>query len=145
MSLSNATVTFLLLINSNRSLFFKSLILIKKPRSCRVSPGFEPADAGGSLPRNAALAQAYRVIPIKLRTLLVGIGSKREGNITNTEGLYFLYHIHQHWGSEKLISHIPCLQGFYGFRERTVKMESNHYFTSHDYRQVHRWAPVNRK
>ncbi len=24
---------------------------------------------------------------IKLRTLLVGIGSKREGNITNTEGL----------------------------------------------------------
>jgi hypothetical protein len=61
--------------------------LQKKPRSCRVSPGFEPASAGGSLPRNAALAQAYRVIPIKLRTLLICIGSKREGNITNTAGL----------------------------------------------------------
>jgi hypothetical protein len=35
----------------------------KTPRLCRVSPGFEPARAGGSLPRNAALAQAYRVIP----------------------------------------------------------------------------------
>jgi len=34
----------------------------KLPRLCRVSPGFEPAFAGGSLPRNAALAQAYRVI-----------------------------------------------------------------------------------
>lgn len=29
---------------------------------------------------------------IKLRTLLVGIGSKREGDITNKEGLYCLYH-----------------------------------------------------
>ena len=60
---------------------------IKRPRLCRVSPGFEPANAGGSLPRNAALAQAYRVISIKLRTLLICIGSKREGDITNTEGL----------------------------------------------------------
>jgi len=59
----------------------------KTPRLCRVSPGFEPASAGGSLPRNAALAQAYRVIPIKLRTLLICIGSKREGDITNTAGL----------------------------------------------------------
>jgi hypothetical protein len=59
---------------------------------CRVSPGFEPASAGGSLPRNAALAQAYRVIPIKLRILLIRIGSKREGDITNTEGLVVLYH-----------------------------------------------------
>ena len=67
---------------------------IKKPRLCRVSPGFEPASAGGSLPRNAALAQAYRVIPIKLRTLLICIGSKREGDITNTEGLSVLYHTH---------------------------------------------------
>jgi hypothetical protein len=56
------------------------------PRLCRVSPGFEPAKAGGSLPGNAALAQAYRVISIKLRTLVLGIGSEREGNITNTEG-----------------------------------------------------------
>ena len=59
----------------------------KTPRICRVSPGFEPANAGGSLPRNAALAQAYRVISIKLRILLLCIGSKREGNITNTAGL----------------------------------------------------------
>ncbi len=56
------------------------------PRLCRVLPGFEPASAGGSLLRNAALAQAYRVISIKLRTLLIGIGSKRGGNITYTEG-----------------------------------------------------------
>ena len=60
---------------------------LKEPRLCRVLPGFEPAVAGGSLPRNAALAQAYRVISIKLRTPLICIGSKREGDITHTEGL----------------------------------------------------------
>ena len=64
----------------------------KSPRSCRVSPGFEPACAGGSWPGNAALAQAYRVISFKIRTLLNSVGSKREGNITHTAGLYFLYH-----------------------------------------------------
>jgi len=64
----------------------------KKPRACRVSPGFEPASAGGSLLRNAALAQAYRVISIKLRTLIICIGSKREGDITYTAGLTVLYH-----------------------------------------------------
>jgi Flavin containing amine oxidoreductase len=37
------------------------------PRQCRVSRSFEPAFAGGSLPRNAALAQAYRVISIGVR------------------------------------------------------------------------------
>jgi len=62
-------------------------VRVKKPRLCRVLPGFEPASAGGSLPRNAALAQAYRVISIKLRIRLLCIGSKREGNITNTAGL----------------------------------------------------------
>ena len=41
-------------------------------------PSFEPAFAGGSLPRNAALAQAYRVISLmELETLTVGVGSKR--------------------------------------------------------------------
>ena len=36
---------------------------------------FEPAIAGGSLPRNAALAQAYRVISLmELKTLLKGVG-----------------------------------------------------------------------
>ena len=39
---------------------------------------------------------------IKLRTLLVGIGSKREGNITNKEGLYFLYHTTKCEGRYKL-------------------------------------------
>ena len=56
------------------------------PRLCRVLLGFEPACAGGSLPSNAALAQAYRVVTVKLRTLLGGIGSKRKGDITNTAG-----------------------------------------------------------
>src|SRR4026207_1252901 len=37
------------------------------PRQCRVLPSFEPAFAGGSLPRNAALAQAYRVISLGVR------------------------------------------------------------------------------
>ena len=37
------------------------------PRQCRVLQSFEPAFAGGSRPRNAALAQAYRVISIGVR------------------------------------------------------------------------------
>ena len=37
------------------------------PRKCRVLQSFEPAFAGGSRPRNAALAQAYRVISIGVR------------------------------------------------------------------------------
>jgi len=37
------------------------------PRKCRVLLSFEPAFAGGSRPRNAALAQAYRVISIGVR------------------------------------------------------------------------------
>jgi hypothetical protein len=40
---------------------------------------FEPAIAGGSLPRNAALAQAYRVISLmELKTLLKVVGPKRK-------------------------------------------------------------------
>lgn len=56
------------------------------PRLCRVLLSFEPACAGGSLPSNAALAQAYRVVTVKLRTLVLGIGSKRKGSIANTAG-----------------------------------------------------------
>jgi len=49
------------------------------PRKCRVLLSFEPANAGGSLPRNAALAQAYRVISLmELKTLLKSIGPKRK-------------------------------------------------------------------
>ena len=49
------------------------------PRQCRVLLSFEPAFAGGSLPRNAALAQAYRVISLmELKTLLKGVGPKRK-------------------------------------------------------------------
>ena len=51
---------------------------ISMPRKCRVLPSFEPAFAGGSRPRNAALAQAYRVISLELETLKVSVGSKRE-------------------------------------------------------------------
>ena len=64
------------------------------PRLCRVLLGFEPAIAGGSLPSNAALAQAYRVVTVKLRTLLGGIGSKRKGNIANTAGYDFYTILH---------------------------------------------------
>jgi len=53
--------------------------MISIPRQCRVLLSFEPAFAGGSLPRNAALAQAYRVISlVELETLVVGVGSKRK-------------------------------------------------------------------
>ena len=45
---------------------------------------------------------------IKLRTLLIGIGSKREGNITNKEGLYFLYHTTKGKGRYKLNSYLFC-------------------------------------
>jgi hypothetical protein len=41
------------------------IFLKKGPRKCRVLPSFEPAFAGGLLPRNAALAQAYRVISVR--------------------------------------------------------------------------------
>ena len=48
------------------------------PRQYRVLLSFEPAFAGGSLPRNAALAQAYRVISLmELKTLLIRVGPKR--------------------------------------------------------------------
>ena len=41
--------------------------MLSIPRQCRVLQSFEPAFAGGSRPRNAALAQAYRVISIGVR------------------------------------------------------------------------------
>jgi hypothetical protein len=41
----------------------------KTPRLCRVLQGFEPAFAGGLVLRNAALAQAYRVISSKSETV----------------------------------------------------------------------------
>ncbi len=41
----------------------------------------------------------------KLRTLLICIGSKREGNITNTAGLTVLYHTRHDKGSERLMAH----------------------------------------
>ena len=41
--------------------------MISMPRQCRVLLSFEPAFAGGSRPRNAALAQAYRVISYGVR------------------------------------------------------------------------------
>ena len=49
------------------------------------------------------MAQAYRVISFKIRTLLRSVGSKREGDIANTAGLSVLYHTQRNKGSEKLI------------------------------------------
>jgi len=48
------------------------------PRTCRVLPSVEPAFTGGFVSRNAALAQAYRVISSKIRNLFYGIGSRRK-------------------------------------------------------------------
>jgi hypothetical protein len=48
-------------------------------RSCRVMRCFEPAFAGGSLPRNAALAQAYRVISLGIRDPYNTCWPKTEG------------------------------------------------------------------
>jgi len=89
-------------------------------------PGFEPAKAGGSLLGNAALAQAYRVISSKLRTLLLGIGSKRGGNITNTAGLRVLYHIPKCNDSQKLSNgltkFLATLDGINNINEKTLKV-----------------------
>ena len=49
------------------------------PRQCRVLRSFEPAFAGGSRPRNAALAQAYRVISIGVRDPKTKCWLKTEG------------------------------------------------------------------
>jgi hypothetical protein len=43
--------------------------------------------AGGPPPRNAALAQAYRVISVEIRAHLENVGSKRGSNIANIAGL----------------------------------------------------------
>jgi len=53
--------------------------LISVPRLCRVLRSFEPAFAGGSRPRNAALAQAYRVISL-------GVGDPYSECWLKTEG-----------------------------------------------------------
>ena len=63
---------------TSRTDSYQSGLLFLIPRRCRVWLSFEPAFAGGSLPRNAALAQAYRVISLlELKTLLIDVGSKR--------------------------------------------------------------------
>ena len=49
------------------------------PRRCRVLLSFEPAFAGGSLPRNAALAQAYRVISFGVKDPFEICWPKTEG------------------------------------------------------------------
>ena len=40
--------------------------LAKGARWCRVLLSFEPAFAGGPRSRNATLAKAYRIVPVKL-------------------------------------------------------------------------------
>jgi hypothetical protein len=57
-----------------------------EPRLCRMLLGFEPAFAGGPRSRNAALAQAYRVVSVEVKTLLGGVGSKRERNTRTQQG-----------------------------------------------------------
>jgi len=45
--------------------------LSKGTPPCRVLQSFEPAFAGGFLPRNFALAQAYRVIPVRSESYMI--------------------------------------------------------------------------
>jgi len=79
--------------------------MISMPRKCRVLPSFEPAFAGGSRPRNAALAQAYRVISIGVKDpkisywLETGCATSR-----TSQGHLFLYHKGSCNGREKLIA-----------------------------------------
>ena len=49
----------------------------KSAPPCRVQPVFEPAFAGGARLRGFALAQAYRVAPLKCEPHLVSVGSIR--------------------------------------------------------------------
>jgi hypothetical protein len=42
--------------------------------------------AGGPPPRNAALAQAYRVISVEIRARSENVGSKRDSNTSNIAG-----------------------------------------------------------
>ncbi len=55
------------------------------PRRCRVLRSFEPAFAGGSRPRNAALAQAYRVISFGVRDPKSKCWLKTEGATSRTQ------------------------------------------------------------
>ena len=59
--------------------------LFSKPRQCRVLRSFEPAFAGGSRSRNAALAQAYRVISIGIRDPCNTCWLKTEGATSRTQ------------------------------------------------------------
>ena len=55
------------------------------PRQCRVLQSFEPAFAGGSRPRNAALAQAYRVISFGVRDPKIKCWLKTVGATSRTQ------------------------------------------------------------
>ncbi len=75
---------------------------MKVPRTCRVLRSFEPAFAGGPQLRNAALAQAYRVISVRLKPDLIGVGSKPRVQHHEHSRARFLYHNHMSVGREKL-------------------------------------------
>lgn len=68
-------------------------LLFSMPRKCRVLLSFEPAFAGGSRPRNAALAQAYRVISIGVRDPKSKCWPKTEGATSRTLQGHFFYTI----------------------------------------------------
>ena len=59
--------------------------MLSIPRQCRVMQCFEPAFAGGSRPRNAALAQAYRVISFGVRDPKSKCWLKTEGATSRTQ------------------------------------------------------------
>jgi len=57
---------------------------------CRVLRSFEPAFAGGPSPRNAALAQAYRVVSVRLEPYM-GVLVQNLGATSRTPQNYFDY------------------------------------------------------
>ncbi len=81
---------------------------MKVPRTCRVLRSFEPAFAGGLRLRNAALAQAYRVISVRQMPYKIGVGSKPRVQHHEHSRARFLYHNHMSVGREKLT--LPALQ-----------------------------------
>ena len=67
--------------------------LLSMPRLCRVLLSFEPAFAGGSRSRNAALAQAYRVISIGIRDPCNTCWLKTEGATSRAQQGHDFYTI----------------------------------------------------
>jgi hypothetical protein len=73
-------------MNINFSFYVFIKKLLERTPPCRVLQSFEPAFAGGSSLENFALAQAYRVVSVKLRPVIKMLAQNRKRSITYTAG-----------------------------------------------------------